>query len=203
MMQKSDNTATDHIITLVGRENIEQTMAAMGHHDPSPTSRVLTREFALLKLGVSGASGGMTLPCRRRRAAADLAEEVDTMPEEALANLVPDRADRDRHPRWFATREDLADDGLALDERARTGDAPVTEVISLETQLPFDGEVWPYVGFKGGSELGVLSGTWLLQRADGRHFVYSVGFANLDAGIDLAMAAAAMVAGRDRLALTP
>ena len=82
----------------------------------------------------------------------------------------------------------------------RPGLRQVAEIMALETQLPFDGETWPYVGFKGGSELGVLSGTWLMQRADGRVFVYSVGFRNPDGEIDMPAAVAVMEAGRDLLA---
>jgi hypothetical protein len=105
---------------------------------------------------------------------------------------------------WFATREDLCNTMSWLDQKAaEPGMMAVTEVMALETQLAFDGSIWPYVGFKGGSELGVLTGTWLLHRADGRHFVYSVGFKNPDGPIDTPAAVAAMEAGRDRLGLAP
>ena len=104
-----------------------------------------------------------------RSGAGSSTEELAAIPYEALADLdqtVPLEIDR---VEWFATREDLCQTMNWLDVKAaEPGMLPVTEVIALETQLPFDGEVWPYVGFKGGSELGVLSGTWLLQRADGR-----------------------------------
>jgi hypothetical protein len=79
----------------------------------------------------------------------------------------------------------------------------VAAVPSTETQLPFDGAVWPYVGFKGGSELGVLSGTWVLERADGRQFVLSIGFRNPDGPVETATAVGVMGAARDRLAMTP
>jgi hypothetical protein len=91
-----------------------------------------------------------------------------------------------------------------LDLKAmESGMLPVAEAIALETQLRFDSSIWPYVGFKGGSEFGVLSGTWLLYRADYRHFVYSVGFKNPDGEVDFEAAVAAMNAGRDALALAP
>ncbi|NYT47460.1 MAG: hypothetical protein H0A75_07695 [Candidatus Methanofishera endochildressiae] len=43
---------------------------------------------------------------------------------------------------------------------------------------------WIYVGFKGGSELGVLAGNWLLQREDGRLFVLSFALNNEPRAID-------------------
>jgi hypothetical protein len=36
--------------------------------------------------------------------------------------------------------------------------------------------VWPYVGFKGGSEPGVLNMTYLLRRDDDKWFVVTLGF---------------------------
>ncbi len=49
------------------------------------------------------------------------------------------------------------------------------EVLALNRGIPFDRAAWTYVGFKGGSELGVLNLTWLLRRADGRWFVLTLG----------------------------
>jgi hypothetical protein len=204
MIQKSDNTATDHVLFLVGRENVEAAMTEMGLADPTPNIPLIsTRELAMMKFAYPTADldAYYAAPVEERRRI--LAEEVDQIPYEALSDLeqtAPLEIDR---VEWFASREDLCHTMAWLHAKAaEPGMLPVAEVIALETQLPFAGEVWPYVGFKGGSELGVLSGTWLLQRADGRFFVYSVGFKNPDGAIDLAAAIAAMEAGRDRLALT-
>ena len=105
---------------------------------------------------------------------------------------------------WFFSREDLCRAMAALQAMAQQPRLrPVTEILALETPLPFDAKVWPYVGFKGGSELGVLSGTWLLGRADGRRFAYTVALNNPSAALDMAAAAGVMGAGRDLLAETP
>ncbi|NYT47461.1 MAG: serine hydrolase [Candidatus Methanofishera endochildressiae] len=34
MIQRSDNTATDHLLFLLGREQIEKRMLLDGHHNP-------------------------------------------------------------------------------------------------------------------------------------------------------------------------
>lgn len=180
-------------------------MAAMGHSDPALNVPIIsTRELALLKLAntTEFLDDYYALPVAERRAILDgpLAEQsLDTIPDvDLIAPLENDRVE------WFATREDLCRTMAWLHAKAaEPGMRPVTEVLALETQLAFDGAVWPYAGFKGGSELGVLNGTWLLQRADGRIFIYSVGFSDPDGGIDMPAAIAAMEAGRDRLALTP
>ncbi|HEV2072990.1 MAG TPA: serine hydrolase, partial [Thermomicrobiales bacterium] len=50
MIQKSDNTATDHLLFLAGRENVDQAMATMGHSDPAHNIPLLsTRELEMLK----------------------------------------------------------------------------------------------------------------------------------------------------------
>ena len=169
MIQKSDNTATDHVFHLVGRENIEHAMGAMGHSNPSLNIPImLTRELVLLKYGNTTAfldAYYAKLPEERRTI---LENEIDKQSlAAALASEQTKPTEIDR-VEWFATRHDLAATMAWLQAKsAEPGMRPVTEILSLETQLPFDGEVWPYVGFKGGSELGVLSGTWLLLRAKG------------------------------------
>lgn len=205
MIQKSDNTATDHMLFLAGRENVEQMMTEMGVADPARNIPLIsTRELAMMKFAYPtdklDAYYAASVEERRRI----LTEEVDTIPYEALADLEQDAPIEIDRVEWFATRNDLARTMAWLHAAAqRPGLRPVTEIMALETQLRFDGETWPYVGFKGGSELGVLSGTWLLERADGRLFVYSVGFRNPDGEIDMPAAVAAMEAGRDMLARTP
>ena len=52
MISISDNTATDHLIALVGRSAVEAVQGAMGHSDPSLNVPFLTtRELFQLKLG--------------------------------------------------------------------------------------------------------------------------------------------------------
>lgn len=205
MIQKSDNTATDHMLFLAGRENVEQVITDMGHSDPVRNIPMLsTREFSMMKFAYPTDKFDAYIEADVEERRQILADEVAEMPYELLVDIdqtAPLEIDRIE---WFATREDLARTMFwLLAESQKTGLRPVAEIMALETQLPFDGETWPYVGFKGGSELGVLSGTWLLERSDGRHFCYSVGFRNPDSGIDMAAAVDVMVAGRDRLAQTP
>jgi beta-lactamase class A len=206
MMQKSDNTATDALIYLVGREKVEEAMSIMGHHDPSLNIPLFTtREFAFMKLVVPteelDAYFASTVEERRQYL-------TDVVAKLSYEDLIA-AADKQTAPinlfglEWFATRYDLANAVAFLwAQSQKEGLRPVAEVIALETQLTFDGEVWPYVGFKGGSELGMLSGTWLLTRADGRMFVYSLGFADETTGLDMGTIIPVMEQGRDRLALT-
>jgi beta-lactamase class A len=202
MIQKSDNTATDHVFHLVGRENVEAAMAEMGHHDPSLNTPIFaTREMVMIKFAMTqeqrDAYFAASVEERRRL----LNEDIAAMPYEAIPDLEQTAPIEIERVEWFANRVDLAKAmQWLLNQSQQPGMRPVTEIMSLETQLPFEGQTWPYVGFKGGSEMGVLSGTWLLQRADGRHFVFSIGFRDLNAEIDLQGAIGAMVAVQEQLA---
>ena len=50
----------------------------------------------------------------------------------------------------------------------------VRSILALNPGIPFAPATWRYIAFKGGSEPGVLSLTWYLERADGRAFVLSI-----------------------------
>ena len=206
MIQVSDNTATDHLLFFLGRENVERMMATMGVADPALDIPLLsTREFALLKLAVptEQLDAYLAAPVAERRRI--LADEIDTMPLSVFDTLPEQTAPAEiERAEWFFSREDLCRAMAALQAMSeQTGLMPVTEILSLETQIPFDPEIWPYVGFKGGSEMGVLSGAWLMERADGRRFVYTVALNDPSAPLDMAAAIAVMEAGRDLLAQTP
>lgn len=205
MMQKSDNTATDHLLFLVGRDNVEQAMTTMGVSDPARNIPLMsTRELAMLKFAYPKAKLDAYFAASVAERRQILANVIDKIPYSALANLDQTKPLEIDRVEWFATRDDLSHTmAWLLAESQKPGLRPVAEVMTLDTPIPFDGETWPYVGYKGGSELGVLSVTWLLQRADSRYFFYSVGFRDLTAGIKTAPAIAVMEAGRDRLAQTP
>ncbi len=206
MMQKSDNTATDHMLHLAGRENVETMMATtIGIADPSPNLPLIsTRELAMLKFAYPtdklDAYYAADIDEQRRI----LAEEIAAIPYSALADIdqtAPLEIDR---VEWFANRDDLARTMVWLWEASqREGLLPVKEIIALETQLAFDGELWPYVGFKGGSEMGVLAGSWIMQRADDRMFVFTIGFRNETGEVNTPGAVAAMEMVRDAMATIP
>ena len=62
-----------------------------------------------------------------------------------------------------------------LHEAASTpGLESVRDILSINPGIPFDERVWPFVGYKGGSEKGVFAMSWLLERHDGRLFFLAV-----------------------------
>ncbi len=66
---------------------------------------------------------------------------------------------------WYATPMDMARALAWLKQNTRRDQAahPLRAILAVEPKLPHDAKIWPYVGFKGGSEDQLLCGNWLLQ----------------------------------------
>jgi hypothetical protein len=76
---------------------------------------------------------------------------------------------------WFASPIDLARAIAILEaESSRPGLGPLRQILAINPGISFNHTTWPYVAYKGGSEPGVISTTWYLQRRDGRRFVLSI-----------------------------
>jgi beta-lactamase class A len=151
MISESDNTATDHLIQLVGRENIEATT-------PQNQPFLMTRELFQLK-----ASGNKALLERYRKG--DLVQKRAVLTELAkrpLPNVAefegvqPNALDVE----WFFTPAQLCD---RID---RVFDLPLMGINPGIAQ-PQD---WQKVVFKGGSEPGVLNFTTGLQAKNGQRY---------------------------------
>lgn len=175
MIAASDNTAADHLIHRLGRSAVEDELAAMGMRVSRLDRPFLTtREMFALKLSAPAALrvayiNGDT--AQRRR----LLARIDALPI-SLAEAAAWTAPREVSSiEWFASPADLARAMIALQAAAhRPALAPIRQILAKNPGIPFDDKTWPYVAFKGGSEPGVLSFTWLLSRRDGRSFVLSI-----------------------------
>jgi len=167
MISESDNTATDHLLHTLGRERVESMLAAMGNAEPQRSLPFLsTSEMFRLKLGSKGelAKGyaKLDVAARREFLAKELAPE--RMPLDGLAEA----AGQWTRPRaidtveWFASASDLM---RALDWlRLRTeGNALARGALAINRGLAISETDFPYVGFKGGSEPGVLCLAHLVQ----------------------------------------
>ncbi len=151
MISASDNTATDHLIQLVGRENIEATT-------PQNQPFFMTRELFQLK-----ASGNKALLERYRQG--NLAQKREVLTE--LANLpLPNVAEFEgTQPNaldveWFYTPAQLCD------RLNRLFDLPLMGINPGIAQS----QDWQKIVFKGGSEPGVMNLTTGLQAKNGQRY---------------------------------
>lgn len=161
MIRISDNTATDLLITRLGRERVEAAVVRSGHSDPSVLSPFLSTK-ELFTLGWGDAS------LRTEWAAADDAGKRAVLDRIDAAPLAVEVADvttpvwKDGFD-WFASANDIAAVHRALQQ---TQDAEVLGILSENPGQGLDLGTWPYAAFKGGSSLGVLTGSWFARDGD-------------------------------------
>jgi beta-lactamase class A len=175
MISISDNTATDHLLYTVGRKNVEAALREAKHAKPALDTPFLgTRELFLLKLGTADErTAYLALPEAKRRAWLDQTF-ADKRPSLAGAAAWKTARQIDKLE-WFASGEDMCRVMGTLWTRAQDPKAaPLLGVLAKNPGIPIDAKAWPYTGFKGGSEPGVLDLTFLLRRADDRWFVVSL-----------------------------
>lgn len=200
MIAISDNTATDMLIRAVGRDAVESAMVSMGHADPGANMPFLTtRELFWLLFGdpdLRALWGGAGDDPEARRSVIERlpAGVPDLSAASAATPGWRDGAD------WFATPDDLAAAHEALQERARTeAGAPVRDILSANPGLAF-GDEWTFVAFKGGSSVGVLAGSWYLEREGAAPVVITV-LARADDATTLASPAVALGWAQDAAAI--
>jgi hypothetical protein len=176
MIEISDNTATDYLIELVGRDAVEAAVADLGHSKPAITLPFLTtRELFTIKADAD---------LLTRYAAADTAERRELLEAEVADAPLPEvgiwtEPREVTRAEWFATPADVCRALVALDELAATpGLEPVGNVLSTNPGVDVDPDQFEEVFFKGGSEPGVLFGAWLGRRPDGSRVVVTGGDAD-------------------------
>src|SRR5262249_28842533 len=77
---------------------------------------------------------------------------------------------------WYATPMDMAKALFWIQQNTEDGDpaALVRQILTVDPKLPHDAKVWPFVGFKGGSEDQLLAGNWLLKNKNGKWYTMHV-----------------------------
>ena len=179
MIRNSDNTATDHLIDRLGRDNVQRAFAAYGHGDPSLNQPLLlTREMFAIKMSQSRSWMDAYKAASDEEQLAMLAETIDPVrinPSGGWGNWNgPTAIDGIE---WFASAADLCRATAALwSLGAQPGLEPVREILTGNRYGITDSRTWPRAGYKGGYEAGVVNMTFVLERNDGRVFFVSAGY---------------------------
>jgi beta-lactamase class A len=185
MISISDNTAADHLLYTLGRRTVEAALRASKHARPSlDTPFLSTRELFVFKLGLPAEEVERYLKWPEARRRDYLDKTLATRPPGIdIANSWK-TARRVDTIEWFASSLDLCRAMGALWDRAQDPRAAqVLDVLSKNRGLPLDAKLWPYVGFKGGSEPGVINMAFLLRRDDNKWFVVALGFNAAEGGV--------------------
>lgn len=180
MISQSDNTATDALIRELGRRAVEEMLEPMGHASPGQNTPFLTtREFFALKHDSTQADAYAAAAVEQKRQMLD--GEIAQMSHEdiSIQFASPNRIDT---VEWFASGADLAR-ALAWFTRDTDARTVAREILSVNEGVDFEND-WTYVGFKGGSEPGVMSANVLLRSPNGPWYTLSVVQNNAEADID-------------------
>ena len=178
MISLSDNTATDMLINLVGRPALEAALTQTGMADPALDRPFLTtREIFTLKLRQWPTLAERYLAADQAGRRALLASTVDRAPLPAVAaagSWIAPRAVTSLE--YFASASDLCRVYASLAAMARRpGLAPIGQVLSLNDDgLQLDPAQWKTTWFKGGSEPGVLTLTFMATTRTGHSYVVTV-----------------------------
>ncbi len=197
MISISDNTAANMLISRLGRSAVEAALAATHMSNPSlDTPFLTTRELFILKL--------VDYPARAERyAAADqagraalLASTIDPTPLPTLTQAADWVAPRDIDAiEWFASAQDICNAYLSLASLAtQPGMEPLGGVLEInDGGLGLDPNQWTKTWFKGGSEPGVLTLSYLATTTTGQTYVVVALAENPNAAIDETTAAPKML----------
>ncbi len=182
MISRSDNTATDLLIGTLGRQHVEAAQEAMGHDQPALNMPFLTtRELFILKSDSMLAESFLQASEAERRALLER-EMTDVNYNTITPWSEPIRIESIE---WFASARHLAL-AMAWFRQKTNARAVAREILSVNKGLNFDEAKWTFVGFKGGSEPGLINTTFLLRSVDGTWYALSTSWNNPDALVDKA-----------------
>ena len=179
MVSISDNTAADTVLAVLGRDRVDRMVTRAGAAHPETTLPVLsTREAFVLKADPAlVARWRSATPGQRRALLAANAARIAAAPlSAALFAGQPVATDS---VEWFASPADMA---RLLDWLRVHGD-PTTHAI-LAANAGTDTatrERYGYIGFKGGSEPGVVTLNYLIRAKDGRWLAVTGNWHRIDA----------------------
>lgn len=186
MISISDNTATDHLIHHLGRGSVEQIQSEMGHTKPELNRPFLTtRDMFTLKFTRDGKPAEVYAGSSEEQRRDMLRTMTASVPLESIQfveePVLPDKVE------WFATTADLCRAMDWLRKRSKESSArPLLGVLGINNGVDVNTKTWKTVGYKGGSEAGVLNMTYLMERNDGRWFALSASWLNTTSAVDLA-----------------
>jgi beta-lactamase class A len=185
MISISDNTATDQLIHILGRDALDAEVRGSGNSAPERTLPFLTtRElFALKADPARGAKYAALSEPEQATAVEALAREIAADPAKvaAPAFTAPTLIDS---VEWFANATDLR---KVLAEIAALKDPTARDILAVSPSIPAaKRKDWAYAGFKGGSEPGVLNLTWLLQKPGGEWRILTMSWNNPAAAVETA-----------------
>jgi hypothetical protein len=183
MISISDNTATDQLIAVLGKKRILKLMKDSGHGDPAANDPFLTtKQLFILKASAAKTIDDWRSGDPAKQAIIETVQVAEEDPPLDQINAAFAGGPKAIDIEWFASPADLAK--LFVHMR-RTADPKVFDIMAINpSATPAIRAGWGYLGYKGGSEPGVINLTWLLTDKQGRDWVLTLGWNNPAAVVD-------------------
>ena len=168
MISISDNSATDTLIRIIGQDKLAELRPFL-----------MTRQASALKMSVHAERRAGFLaagPAERQKLLTefDSALTLDSLDSRILTNR-PNFIDQ---LEWFATPVDMVSLLAYLNHNAS---AETRAILAINPGIGLDAaSKWNYLGYKGGSEPGVLSFNFLLRSKTAKSYAVSVNWNNAD-----------------------
>ncbi len=198
MISQSDNTAVDHLLAVAGRKHVEAVLAKLGMASPSADIPFLsTREAFALKADAELRKKYLVADESGRRAILDHIANGPLPDLARLASQPPLAIDKIE---WFASASDLC---RVMQWFDRQNDATVLGILAVNPGLPLSPGIFSYIGYKGGSEPGVLCMAWLLHGKDGHHYAPAGIWNDSSQDVDLQKFAGLMQSAAEMLEKNP
>ncbi|MEZ5710881.1 MAG: serine hydrolase [Blastomonas sp.] len=167
MIQISDNTATDTLIRVIGQERLAAIVRASGHSNPGDLAPFLMTQqaFALKMPAAQGLRDALASgdEAQQARLIADNAGKL-TLAQIDIATMTgqPNHID---DIEWFASASDIA----RLMNLLRAAGPEARQIMGINPGIgKGNAAKWAYLGFKGGSEPGVMSLNFLTRSKSGQ-----------------------------------
>jgi beta-lactamase class A len=193
MISVSDNSATDLLLFALGREKVEAMQHPLGIASPALNRPFLSTMEAFKLKGIPRLrSRWLDADERGRRM---LLNEIDAASTSELNSLFQDgKPVAPDAIEWFFSPLDLA---RVMDWlRVNTTNGPAADARAILALNPGIGQQltqqFNYVGYKGGSEPGLIHNTTLLQARSGDWFVLTAGWLNKEEPVEEGRFAALM-----------
>ena len=186
MISISDNTAADQLLMTLGRERVERMVATTGHFKPELDVPFLTTlEMFKLKGDPAGKAAAAYLALDAKGRRDYLAGPLTALKREEIKPYADGRPAYVDKIEWFASSADMC---RVMDwlRRQTEDDKTAREILAINpgSGLNIPRDKWRYVGYKGGSEPGVLNLTYLLQSTKGDWYAFSISWNNPQAALD-------------------
>lgn len=180
MISRSDNTAADHLLFTLGRHTMEAVQERLGIGAGRNLPFLASQEMMKIKFVLDPAQQQHYVRADRsgRRKLLDSLIRNTSLSQPRLLTrptLIDD-------VEWHYSAHELCSLIEWLTKRER--DQQTLAILAINTGVPQDDKEWPYIGYKGGYEPGVLNLTFFLRHASGQAFALAMTWNRHDENID-------------------